>query len=114
MQAPCIAHTVGLVISSARLQASMHARRNARRFSGAAASAASEPRSMPEENIGPAPRSTTQWTAVSAAAARNASPVAMTSSPLNALRFSGRFRITCRTGPRSSVRTRVMPGTLRG
>ena len=49
---------------------------------------------MPEENIGPAPRTTTQRTEVSAAASRSASPVATTSSPLNALRFSGRFRTT--------------------
>ena len=47
------------------------------------------PRSMPDENIGPAPRSTTQRTAGSSAAARSASPVASTSSPWNALRFVG-------------------------
>ena len=54
---------------------------------------------MPDENIGPAPRITTQRTDVSAAASRSASPVAMTSSPLNALRFSGRLRMTLRTAP---------------
>ena len=91
MHAPWIWQIVGLVISSARFQASRHRRRNARRCSGASASPARAARSMPEENIGPAPRTTTQRTAVSSAAARSASPVASTSSPLNALRFSGRF-----------------------
>ena len=38
------------------------------------ASPASEPRSMPDENIAPSPRRTTQWTAGSSAAARSASP----------------------------------------
>ena len=114
MQAPWITQIVGLVISSARFQASRQARRKARRSSGASDSAASEPRSMPEENIGPAPRITTQRTDVSAAASRSASPVATTRSPLKALRFSGRLRITLRTGPWSSVSTRVMPRTLRG
>ena len=35
---------------------------------------------MPEENIGPSPRRTTQCTAGSSAAARSASPMASTSS----------------------------------
>ena len=91
MQAPWITQIVGLVISSARFQASRMGRRNARRSSGASDRAANDPRSMPEENIGPAPRSTTQRTELSAAASRSASPVASTSSPLNALRFSGRL-----------------------
>ena len=99
MHAPWIAQITGLGISSARFQASRQRRRNARRRSGASASSLSAPRSMPEENIGPAPRSTTQRTAGSSAAARSASPVASTSSPWNALRFSGRFRTTWRIGP---------------
>ena len=79
----------------------------------------SAPRSMPEENIGPAPRSTTQRTSGSSAAARSAAPTRRSSSWLKALRFSGRLRTTWRTAPRSSVSTRVMgrPGgraTARG
>ncbi len=94
---------MGLAISSAMLKASMQARRNGRSMSGCPARFASEPRSMPDENIAPSPRSTTQCTPGSSAAARSASPVASTSSSLNALRFSGRFRTTWRTAPRSSV-----------
>ena len=67
---------------------------------------------MPEENIAPSPRSTTQCTDGSSAAARSASPVASTSSSLNALRFSGRLRTTWRTAPRSSVSTMAMGGRL--
>src|SRR4051794_33982891 len=61
--------------------------------------------SMPDENIGPAPRSTTTRTESSAAASSNASPVASISSSLKALRFSGRFRTMWRTAPRSSIST---------
>ena len=63
---------------------------------------------MPEENIGPSPRSTTQWTSRSAAAAWSTSRMPSTSSAFIALRFSGRLRTTWRTGPRSSVVTRLM------
>ena len=73
---------------------------------GRSARFASEPTSMPEENIGRSPRSTTQCTDGSSAAARSASTVAITSSWLNALRFSGRLRTT--GGPRRG------PGCLRG
>src|SRR5947209_13965129 len=60
---------------------------------------------MPDENIGPFPRRTTTRTDSSAAASSNASPAAWISSPLNALRFSGRLRTMCRTAPRSSIST---------
>jgi hypothetical protein len=54
---------------------------------------------MPEENTGPVPRSTTQRTAGSSAAAASAAPVASTSSAWNALRFSGRLSTMCRIAP---------------
>ena len=112
MQPPWIEQTTGLVISSQMFQASSTSRRKARRFCGSSASAPSAPKSMPEENIGPAPRTTTQSTSGSAAAARKAAPSAWTSSPFIALRFSGRSRTTWRTGPRSSVVTIDMAATL--
>jgi hypothetical protein len=114
MQAPWMTQTVGLAISSGRFQAARIALRKERRRSGCSASAASEPRSMPEENIGPAPRSSTQRTSGSAAAARSASPTASTSSSLNAFRFSGRLRTTCRTGPWFSLITSDMRRNLVG
>ena len=46
---------------------------------------------MPDENIGPAPRTTTTRTESSAAASSNALPRAWISSPFMAFRFSGRF-----------------------
>ncbi len=99
MHAPWIAQMTGLGISSARFHASRQWRRNVRSCSGAALSAPSDPRSMPDENSGPAPRTTTTRTAGSSAAARSAVPVASTSSSWNALRFSGRLRTRWRTGP---------------
>src|SRR3954471_10205828 len=60
---------------------------------------------MPDENIGPLPRTTTTRTEPSAAASSNAWPAASISSPLNAFRFSGRLRMMCRTAPRSSIST---------
>src|SRR5215207_7861517 len=108
MHAPWIAQMTGLGISSARFHASSTPRRNVRRRSGASARSASAPRSMPEENMGPAPRTTTQRTPGSSAAARSAAPVARMSSSWNALRFSGRFSTTWRTGPRSSDSTRSL------
>jgi hypothetical protein len=110
MHAPWMAQIVGFVISSARFQASRHSRRNARRFSAPAASSLSAARSIPEENMGPSPRSTTHWTAGSSAATRRVCPTSRTSAPSNALRFSGRLRNRWRTVPRSSVRTRAMAG----
>src|SRR3954452_7809923 len=74
-----------------------------RRRSGSVAAPASAATSMPAEKTLPAPRTTTTRTFGSSAAVRNAVPVASTSSPLNALRLSGRWRTTWRTGPRSSV-----------
>ena len=62
-------------------------------------------KSMPEENIAPSPRMTTQSTSGSLAAARSARPISVTSSPFIALRFSGRLRTTWRTLPRSSICT---------
>src|SRR4051794_41595294 len=64
--------------------------------------------SIPEENIGPSPRTTTTCTDSSYAASRNASPSARTISPFIALRFSARVITTWRTGPRSSVATSPM------
>src|SRR4051812_17936929 len=104
--APCTTHTTGLVMVSAAFQASSAAWRNGRRPSGVVAAPASAATSIPAENTLPAPRRTTQRTAGSAAAARSAPPTARTSSPLSALRFSGRLRTTWRTAPRSSVTTR--------
>src|SRR3954471_21246415 len=60
---------------------------------------------MPDENIGPLPRSTTTRTESSVAASSNAWPAASISSPLKAFRFSGRFRTMWRTAPRSSIST---------
>jgi hypothetical protein len=105
MQPPWMEAIVGLTISSARFHASMHSRRNARSISNWPGSSASVLKSMPEENIGPAPRTTTQCTSGSLAAALSADPTSATNSPLNALRFSGRLRTTWRTLPRSSVST---------
>ena len=114
MQAPCTWHTVGLAISSHRFQVSRISRRKARRFSGAWERPTRSEKSIPEENIGPSPRITTQRTSGSLAAALSATPSAWTSSPFNALRFSGRSRTTWRTGPRSSVSTMGMSRSLLG
>ncbi len=108
MQPPWICAITGFVISSARFQASMHSRRKARRCSGCCATAPSALKSMPEENIAPAPRITTTRTSGAFAASFSAAPIASTSSPCIALRFSGRFRIRWRTAPRSSVSTSGM------
>ena len=72
-------HTVGLGISSARFQASRIGRRNARRPDGSAASAPRSLKSIPLENIGPSPRTTTQCTTLTRAAS-NASRIPSTSS----------------------------------
>jgi hypothetical protein len=63
---------------------------------------------MPDENIGPSPRTTTTRTESSLAASLKASPSAMTISPFIALRFSARVMTMCRTAPRSSVSTSGM------
>src|SRR5436305_3725943 len=60
---------------------------------------------MPDENIGPLPRTTTTRTESSPAASSNALPTAWISSPFSALRFSGRFMTMWRTAPRSSIST---------
>jgi hypothetical protein len=94
MQAPWSWQTMGFSIVSARFQASRHTRRNGRRRSGSPPNSASAPRSMPEENVGPWPRSTTQRVWGSSAASRSGCPVASTRSASNALRFSGRLSTT--------------------
>src|SRR3954447_21645871 len=60
---------------------------------------------MPDENMGPLPRTTTTRTESSSAASSKARPAAWISSPLKAFRFSGRFRTMWRTAPRSSIST---------
>ncbi len=56
MQAPWIWQIVGFVISSSRFQARSTSARNGRRLEGSSDRSASEPRSIPDENIGPSPR----------------------------------------------------------
>ena len=106
-QTPWIAQTVGLVISSARFQASRQARRKVRRRSGAPA-ARGRARRRPCRRRTPgrcraARRSARRGRRRRRAGRRRS---ASTSSSLNALRFSGRLRMTWRTASRSSVMTR--------
>src|SRR3954468_15789835 len=105
MQAPWIFTIVGFGISSSRFHQRRIGSRNSRRFSGDCETSFSDPRSMPDENIGPLPRTTTTRTESSAAASSNAWPAAWIESPLKALRFSGRLRTMWRTAPRSSIST---------
>ena len=104
-QAPWICAIVGFAIRSQRFQIERICSRHSRSVSGSWPIASRSPESIPLENIVPAPRTTTQRTATSAAAARSASPSARMSSVFSALRFSGRLRTTWRTAPRSSCRT---------
>ena len=106
MQAPWIWQTTGFSISSAMFQASRQARRNGRRRSGVPLRSASEPRSIPEENIGPSPRSTTHVHVGVVGGRAQGGARGDTSSWLKALRFSARLRTRWRTAPRSSVSTR--------
>ncbi len=106
--APWICAIVGFGISSSRFHAARIGRRSACSPPGSAASAPRAAKSMPDENIGPAPRTTTHVTSRSAAASANASCSAAITSALRALRFSGRLMTTWRTGPRSSHRTMLM------
>src|SRR4051794_695711 len=105
MHPPWICAIVGLGISSSRFHHSRIGVRNSRSDCGDFETSCSDPRSIPDENIGPLPRTTTTRTESSAAASSNARPVASISSPLKALRFSGRLRTTWRTAPRSSIST---------
>src|SRR3954447_3792420 len=105
MHAPWICAIVGFGICSSRFHHSRIGVRNSRSDVGEDDRSRSEPRSMPDENIGPLPRTTTTRTESSAAASSNARPVASINSPLNAFRFSGRFRTMWRTAPRSSIST---------
>ena len=78
---------------------------------GSAASAAEAAKSMPAENIVPvAAHHDAEHVAVGGGGG-SASPSAGISSPLSALRFSGRLRTRWRTGPWSSVDQRRGSGT---
>src|SRR3954452_13939772 len=105
MQAPWSSAIVGFGISSSRFHQRRIGSRNSRIPLGSCARSFRPPTSMPDENIGPLPRTTTTRTESSAAASSNAWPAAWINSPLNALRFSGRLRTMWRTAPRSSIST---------
>ena len=73
-------------------------RSEAKCFSTSAASAAKPPRSAPaQKTLSPAPVRTTARTASSSRAVFTASTSCVSSSPLSALRWSGRFRVRVAT-----------------
>jgi hypothetical protein len=102
----------GLAIDSHRFAHSRNTFLNGRSTVGSPAKEPSSSRSTPAENTGPSPRSTTQCTELSSAAARSSLPSASSMTWFIALRFSGRFKTMWRTAPRSSVTTMLMAAFL--
>ncbi len=88
--APWICAIVGLSISSSLLYISTSGVRYSRRSAESSDRLRRSPTSIPDENMGPSPRSTTTRTEGSSAASRKASSSPWSSSRLSAFRFSAR------------------------
>src|SRR5829696_107521 len=113
--APWIWQIVGFGISSSRFHQARIGRRKRRSRPGVSDSSRRSFRSIPDENIAPSPRTTRTLTESSSAASSIAAPSARISSPLSALRFSGRLSTRYLTAPRSSIwRSPIAPPPYRG